>query len=119
MIHDTIHQKHEFINKLSNQIFHLLQYKVNLVMHLCVVLFLVCYVSANANVCLKITFMCPRSIAGVPFDLVRRYRASLLLYTTCMHLCCNWVASCQAVWWHYKPKIKNQVSFISLFLSSC
>ena len=43
---------------------------------------------------LQPTFMCPRSIAGVPFDSVRRFQASLLLRTTCMHLCCNWVASC-------------------------
>jgi hypothetical protein len=28
-------------------------------------------------------------IAGVPFDLVRRFWASLLLRTTCMHLCRN------------------------------
>jgi len=27
------------------------------------------------------TFMCPRSIAGVTFDLVTRFRLSLLLYT--------------------------------------
>jgi len=40
----------------------------------------------------KTTFMCPRSFAGVPFDSVRRFRAALLLHTTCMHLCSNWVA---------------------------
>jgi len=38
----------------------------------------------------------PKSIAGVPFDSVRRFRASLLLRTTCMHLCRNWVVSCVA-----------------------
>jgi len=38
-----------------------------------------------------------KSIAGVPFDSVRRFRATLLLCTTCMHLWCNWVASCVAV----------------------
>jgi len=38
----------------------------------------------------------PRSIAGVPFDSVRRFRATLLLRTTCMRLCCNGVASCVA-----------------------
>ena len=53
-------------------------------------------VIANANVYFKTTFMCPRSIAGVPFDSVKRFRASLLLHTTCMHLCCNWVANCVA-----------------------
>ena len=66
-------------------------------MHLCFVLFLVCCVSANANFYFKTRFMCPRSIAGVAFDFVRRFRASLLLHTTCMYLCCNWVASCVAV----------------------
>jgi len=43
------------------------------------------------------TFMCPRSIAGVPFGSVgpRRFRATLLpwLHTTCMHSCCNWCGS--------------------------
>ena len=60
------------------------------------VLFLVCCVSANANEYIKTIFMRLRSIAGVPFDSVRRFRASLLLHTTCMHLCRNWVASCVA-----------------------
>ena len=44
----------------------------------------------------KTTFMCPRSIAGVPLDSVgpQRFRASLLLRTTCMRARCNWIASC-------------------------
>jgi len=33
----------------------------------------------------KTTFMFRRSIAGVPFDSVRRFQASLLLHTTCDH----------------------------------
>jgi len=37
--------------------------------------------------------MCPGSITGVPFDSVRRFRATLLLRTNCMPHCCNWVAS--------------------------
>jgi len=41
-------------------------------------------------------FMCPRSIAGEPFDFVRRFRASLLLHTTCVRSWCNWSASCVA-----------------------
>ena len=61
------------------------------------------YESAYANVCFKTTSMYPRSVAGVPFDSVRRFRASLLLYTTFMHLYCNWVASCVAA-----QQIKNQ-----------
>ena len=36
----------------------------------------------------------PRPIAGVPFDSVRRFRATLLLHTTCMRLWGNWVRSC-------------------------
>jgi len=32
----------------------------------------------------KTTFMCPRSIAGVAFDSAGRFRASLLLHTTCV-----------------------------------
>ena len=38
----------------------------------------------------------PKSIAGVQFDSVRRFRATLLLRTTCMRLCCNGGASCVA-----------------------
>ena len=52
---------------------------------------------------LQPTFLCLRSITGVPFDSVRRFRASLLLRTTCMHLCPNWVASCVSAW-----QTKNQ-----------
>jgi len=44
----------------------------------------------------KITFMCPRSIAGVPFDLVRRFRATLSLHTACVCSCCTWRATCVA-----------------------
>jgi len=43
------------------------------------------------------------SIAGVPFDSVRRFRATLLLRTTCMRLCGNWVASCVVAY-----RTKNQ-----------
>jgi len=42
----------------------------------------------NQNQC------CPTSIAGVLFDSVRRFRATLLLRTTCIRLWGNWVASC-------------------------
>jgi len=45
----------------------------------------------------KTTFMCLRSIAGVPFDSVGRFRASLVLRTTCMRSCSYWIASCVAV----------------------
>jgi len=44
----------------------------------------------------KTTFMCPRSIAGVLFDSVRRFRATLLLHTNCVGSCCNSRASCVA-----------------------
>ena len=36
------------------------------------------------------------SIAGVPFDSVGRFRATLLLRTTCMRLWGNWAARCVA-----------------------
>jgi len=45
----------------------------------------------------------PRSIAGVTFDSAGRFRTSPLLHTTCMHSCCNWVASCVAA---YQTKTK-------------
>jgi len=45
---------------------------------------------------LQPTFMCPRSITGVPFDSVRRFRATLLLHTACVRSSCTWRASCVA-----------------------
>jgi len=76
----------------------------NLLFFMCVLSYsLFVYISAYANVYFKTTSMCPRSIAGVPFDSVRRFRASLLLHTTFMHLCCNWVAS-----WVAAQQTKNQ-----------
>jgi len=60
------------------------------------------YMSAYANVYCKTICKCirqsifigPRSIAEVPFDSARHFRATLLLRTTCMRLWGNWVASC-------------------------
>jgi len=52
--------------------------------------------NANANVYFQTTFMCQRSIAGVPFDSVRCFLVTLLLRTTCMRLWCNGVPSCVA-----------------------
>jgi len=71
-----------------------------------------------------------RSIAGVLFDSVGRFRSCLLLCTTCMRSCCNWIANCVVayqtktktkplvcvpvvngglvLWRHNKPKPKNQ-----------
>ena len=76
---------------------------------MCVLFYLsfVC-ISAYANVYFKPTIIkqnikiillqnnihMSRSIAGVPFDSVGRFQATLLLRTTCMCLCCNGVASC-------------------------
>ena len=37
----------------------------------------------------KSAFMCPRSIAAVPFDSVGILRTTLLLRTTCMRSCCK------------------------------
>jgi len=80
--------------------------KLNLLRLICVLFYssFVC-MSAYANVYFKTIceckrqkiFMCLRSIAGVPFDSDRRFRATLLLRTTCMRLWGNWVASCVLV----------------------
>jgi len=69
--------------------------KINLLLCICVLSYSsgVC-ISAYANVYFKTILKCPRSIARVPFDLVRRFWATLLLRTTCMRLCWTWVASC-------------------------
>ena len=48
----------------------------------------------------------PKSIASVPFHSVGRFRATLLLRTTCMRLWCNWVASCLVA-----QQTKNQKPF--------
>jgi len=70
-------------------------------MYLCSVVFLVCCIDAYANIYFTESkqHKCVRgheSFAGVHFDSVSRCRASLLLHTTCVHLCCNWVADCVA-----------------------
>ena len=44
----------------------------------------------------KTTFVCPRSIASVLFDSVRRFRASLLLHITFSRSWCTWRDSCVA-----------------------
>jgi len=60
----------------------------------------------------KTTFICPRSIAGVPCDSVRRFQATLLLRTTCMRLWGNWVARCVAAY-----QTKNQTPGSGCFRS--
>jgi len=57
----------------------------------------------NANVYYITTFVCPRTIVGVPFDSVRRFRTSLFLHTTCVNPYRNWVAKCV----HFKTKSKK------------
>jgi len=42
------------------------------------------YLRMRMSTKFKTTFMCLRSIAGVPFDSVWRFRATLLLHTTCV-----------------------------------
>ena len=70
---------------------------LNLLRLICVLVYssFVCMsASAYANVYFKIICECirpkifigPRSIAGVPFDSARRFRATLLLHITCMRL---------------------------------
>jgi len=58
-----------------------------------------------ANVYVKSIFLYPVSIAGVPFDSVRRFRPTLLLHTTCVRSCCTWRASCVAVFNQKKNEI--------------
>jgi len=53
--------------------------------------------------------MYPRSIAGVRFDSVRRFRATLLLRTTCMRPWCDWVANCVAASQTKHQKKSHQV----------
>jgi len=71
MIHDKIHEKHKFINKLTNQTLNLLQFITNLVLCVCVLFYssFVC-TSAYANVYFKTTIIKQNIkiilIAGVP-----------------------------------------------------
>ena len=58
-----------------------------------------------SNLYVKSIIISLGSIAGVPFDLVGRFRATLLLRTTCMCRCYNWVASCVSA---LQPKHQNQ-----------
>ena len=53
-------------------------------------------------------FSNPRPIAGVPFDLAGRFRATLLLHTTCVRSWCNWSAM---GWLRFVGSLKLQVSF--------
>jgi len=56
------------------------------------------------------TFMCPRSMAWVPFDSARCFRDSLLLHTTCTVFGNPQILSVLLYWpWHY-PKKKNSAS---------
>ena len=55
----------------------------------------------------KTTLMCPRSIAGVPFDSVEILRTTFVLCTNCMHsyyLCIPPVIGELTVWRHTKTK---------------
>ena len=54
------------------------------------------------------------SIAGVPFDSVGRFWATLLLRTTCMCLWCNWVASCVGALQTKNQKPKTKLRFSNL-----
>jgi len=63
-----------------------------------------------ANVYVKPIFLCPGSIAGLPFDSARRFRPTLLLHTTYVHSCCTWRASCVAA---FKNKKKKHFDFIT------
>jgi len=112
----------------QNQTSNLFQFKIKLSLLMCVLFYLsfVC-ISAYANVYFKPTIIkqnikiillqnnihMSRSIAGVPFDSVGRFQATLLLRTTCMCLCCNGVASCVVAWQTKNQKPKPLVSLSS------
>ena len=64
-----------------------------------------------ANVYVKSIFICPGSIAGVPFDSARRFRPTLLLHTTCVRSCCTWRANCVAAF--QKKKVRPLLFFFS------
>ena len=55
-----------------------------------------------------------RPIAGMPFDSVGRFWATLLLRTTCMCLWCNWVASCVGALQNKNQKPKTKLRFSNL-----
>ena len=93
--------------------------KLNPLRSICVLFYFsfVC-MSAYANVYFKTICECirpsicigPRSSAGVPFDSVRRFWATLLMRTSCMRLWGNWVASCVAA-----LQTKNQKPYYTDF----
>jgi len=99
MIHDKIHEKHKFINKLKNQILNLLQFIANL--ELCMHVFFyssfVC-ISAYANVYFKTTIIQPnikiKLTAGVPSS----QALSGFLITAPPSVCVSAVLGALAVW---------------------
>jgi len=143
MIHDKIHEKLEFINKLKitsihneiykwahtqkfinkititrihlihNQIYEQTNFKKKnailcqklIIVHTDTLIHLnsycVCVFCSILRLCIPAfayhqVSLHLKPIAGVPFDSVRRFRATLLLHTTCMRFWGNWVASCVA-----------------------
>jgi len=56
---------------------------------------------------LNTRFMCPRSIAGVAFDSVGRFRVALLLRPTSKVVCVPDVIGGLAMWRHNNPKTKK------------
>jgi len=68
-----------------------------------------------ANVYVKSKFICPGSIARVPFDSTRRFRPTFLLHTTCVRSCCTWCDSCVAA---FKKKNMHKESMMLAFPES-
>ena len=71
----------------------------------------------------KTAIICPRSIAGMLFDSVRRFRASLSLNTTSISVCLPDVIGVFAAWRHNKQKRKNvygcvfcSISFLFVYM---
>jgi len=62
--------------------------KIIIIVIMIVIIIIIPIPKSNTNIHIhhfKTTVMCPRSIAGVPFDSARRFRASSLLHNTCVH----------------------------------
>jgi len=66
----------------------------------------------------KTTLMCPRSIAGVPYDSVEILRTTFVPYTNCMHSSCNWRANCVAAYKNQKPNLIDDYDYFGAVVSA-
>jgi len=97
MIHDKIHEKHKFINKLRNQTLNLSQFITNVVLFTCVFFYSSFFgIFAYANVYFKTTKIKQNIklilIAGVPSS--QALPGFLITAPPCVRSGCTWCASC-------------------------